>query len=339
MKSKSRPKLLVIGSGFHKHILGKQLSPLASWCTLLKQVALTKKLDLSRLDLSQPTLAWESMVTALVGKDKKREIVASDAENELRKTTVEILAKDADKYKDIYRNHPLFDSMAKFHGHILNLNFDHLLDQLLGISERAIPTLSNLPTPHAGRKRDSAGLYRRWISIQGNHDCLTTVWHPHGTILEKDSLRLGFRDYGFQPVLFAGAFECFKAWENEILGSNGSKQPRTEKDYLTLLERAKSLDIQDNSLKKKPIDLHNNWVTRFMLYDVIIIGTGLSADEFGLRWLLVQRQRNFARMKDPKKRPKTVYMDVNNAIPFGLVELDLFGSWEHAWEKALIWAS
>lgn len=182
MKSKSRPKLLVIFSGFHKHILGK--------------------------------------------------------------TAVEILAEDADKFQDIYRNHPLIDIIAKFHGHILNLNFDHLLDQLLGISVRgnSIPTLTNLPTPHAARKRDSAGLYRRWLSMKGGADCPATVWHPHGAILQKDSLRLGLRDYGFQPTLFACAFECFKAWEKEVLGSTVAKQPRTEKDYLALLENAQVID-------------------------------------------------------------------------------------------------
>jgi mRNA-degrading endonuclease YafQ of YafQ-DinJ toxin-antitoxin module len=277
------------------------------------------------------------MVTALVAKDKKRELAASHAENKLRKTVVKILAEDADKFQDIYRNHPLVGSIAKFQGHILNLNFDYLLDQLLGISVRgnSIPTLSNLPPPHAGRKRDSAGLYRRWLSMKGGADCPVTVWHPHGTILQKGSLRLGLRDYGFQPTLFAGAFECFKAWEKEVLGSTVAKQPRSEKEYLTLLDRAKLLDVQDTSSKHKPIEKHDNWFTRFMLYDVIIIGAGIGPDEFGLRWLLVQRHRNFARVKYPKKRPKTLYCDVNKSIPLGLVELDVFGCWEDAWEKAL----
>ena len=335
MKSKSRPKLLVIGSGFHKHILGKQVSPLACWCTLLKQVGLTKKLDVSRLDLSQPTLAWESMVTALVEKDKKREIAASKAENELRKTAVEILAKDADKYQDLYLKHPLVERIAQFKGHIVNLNFDNLLNKILGIRDKEKGWPSTPPTPHIGRKSDSDNLYRRWFANRGDGN-KAMIWHPHGAILKKDSLRLGLRDYGFQPTLFAGAFECFKAWEKEVLGSTiATKQPRSEKEYLTLLDRSKLLDFQDTSSKHKPIEKHDNWFTRFMLYDVIIIGAGIGPDEFSLRWLLVQRQRNFARVKDAQKRPKTIYCDVNKSIPLGLVELDVFGSWEDAWEKAL----
>lgn len=337
MKSKFRPKLLVIGSGFHKHILGKQVSPLACWCTLLKQVALTKKLDVSRLDLSQPTLAWESMVTALVEKDKKRELAAYRAENELRKTAVEILARDAHKYQDIYRNNPLVDSIAKFHGHILNLNFDHLLDQLLGISVRvnSIPTLSNLPTAHAGRKRDSAGLYRRWLSMKGDSDCPVTVWHPHGTILKKDSLRLGLRDYGFQPTLFAGAFACFKAWERKILETRTDDQPFTEKQYLALIENAISLDDGVAYSHQGEITKHDNWVTRFMLFDIFIIGASISQSETGLRWLFVQRQRNFARIKPPSIRPKTVFFDVKENHPFGLMDYEISASWDHAWHKVL----
>lgn len=164
--------------------------------------------------------------------------------------------------------------------------------------------------------------------MEGDSDCPATVWHPHGTILQKDSLRLGLRDYGFQPTLFAGAFECYKAWEKEVLGSTVAKQPRTEKEYLTLLEKAQVMDGELLSAGHKKIKLHDNWVTCFMLYDVIIIGAGLSADEFGLRWLLVQRHRNFARAKDSKKRPKTLYSNINKSIPLVLLELNFFGSWK-----------
>lgn len=83
------------------------------------------------------------------------------------------------------------------------------------------------------------------------------------------------------------------------------------------------------------IKLHDNWVTRFMLYGVIIIGAGLGGGEFGLRWPLVQRHRNFARVKDAQKRLKTMFYGVNKMTPIGLLDIDVFGCWEDAWEKAL----
>ena len=85
---------------------------------------------------------------------------------------------------------------------------------------------------------------------------------------------------------------------------------------------------------KNKIERHGNWVTRFMLYDVFIIGAGISHSEIGLRWLLVQRQRNPARV-EPKNRPKTVFLDIKENYPTGLMGCNLSSSWDQAWVKAL----
>ena len=76
-------------------------------------------------------------------------------------------------------------------------------------------------------------------------------------------------------------------------------------------------------------NLHNNWVSRFMLFDVYMIGAGISESEWGLRWLLVQRHRNLARIA-PKNRPKTVFLDVKENYPTGLMDYNLSASWDQA---------
>ena len=71
-----------------------------------------------------------------------------------------------------------------------------------------------------------------------------------------------------------------------------------------------------------------------MLFDVYVIGAGISESEWGLRWLFIQRHRNLARV-DPKNRPKTVYLDVKKIYPVGLMDYDVSSNWEQAWYKAL----
>ncbi len=72
----------------------------------------------------------------------------------------------------------------------------------------------------------------------------------------------------------------------------------------------------------------------FMLYDVMIIGAGISPSEIGFRWLLVQRHRNLARV-EPKNRLKTVFLDVKENYPAGLMDYNISSRWDQAWHKAL----
>jgi hypothetical protein len=143
---------------------------------------------------------------------------------------------------------------------------------------------------------------------------------------------LGLRDYGFQPILYSEAFNLFKRWERDACAQN-KKQQITTQDYQKILEKAMAWDNEKlPSLSDK--NLHNNWVSRFMLFDVYMIGAGISESEWGLRWLLVQRHRNLARV-EPKNRPQTVFLDVKENYPTGLMDYNISSSWDQAWHKAL----
>jgi hypothetical protein len=328
----NRPKLLIIGSGFHKNILGNCNSSLSCWKTLLKAVAKRRKIDTTDVPFDQPALAWESLVINGAGQ-KKDSKDASQTEKELRKTVVDIISSEMEAYNDRYQQCSFSISLKGFKGHIVNLNFDHMLDKLLGVQPipKPKPSDSKIPPLHKARKKDAKGLYRRW-KFPRDDGMHVTVWHPHGTVQEEESLRLGLRDYGFQPILYSEAFNLFKKWERDACAQN-KKQQITTQDYQKILQKAMAWDNEKlPSLSDK--NLHNNWVSRFMLFDVYMIGAGISESEWGLRWLLVQRHRNLARV-EPKNRPQTVFLDVKENYPTGLMDYNISSSWDQAWHKAL----
>jgi hypothetical protein len=334
MKSTARPKLLIIGSGFHRHILGNPDSPLSCWITLLNRIARQCNINICNINFSNPTLAWESMVTEFVKKDESRANAAFKMEDKMRETAIRILKDESDRHQNAYLNHPLAIQISKFSGHIVNLNFDHLFDKLLGIQDwdKAFPPFLHSPKTK-DKQQNYAGLYRRHVAKRDdtNH---AIIWHPHGTTQLPHSLQLGLRDYGLRPSISARAFKYFKRWERNALEQYGAKLPLTEQDYFKLLEQAELMDNEGAIFEESDIKLHDNWVTRFMLFDLVIIGAGLSLAEVDLHWLLVQRQRNFARISDATKRPSAVYYDFKHSDPINLMRID-FGSWEAAWENAL----
>jgi hypothetical protein len=151
----NRPKLLIIGSGFHKNILGNCNSSLSCWKTLLKAVAKRRKIDTSDVPFDQPALAWESLVINGAGQ-KKGSKDASQTEKELRKTVVDIISSEMEAYNDRYQQCSFSISLKGFKGHIVNLNFDHMLDKLLGV--QPIPKSKPSDTTSQSPKKRCKGL-------------------------------------------------------------------------------------------------------------------------------------------------------------------------------------
>jgi hypothetical protein len=71
-----------------------------------------------------------------------------------------------------------------------------------------------------------------------------------------------------------------------------------------------------------------------MLSDITIIGAGLAPAETGLHWLIVQRERNLARIED-LDRPKLWFVsDEASHNPFLNGRRDLSnGDWTEAWHS------
>jgi hypothetical protein len=283
-----------------------------------------------------PISAWEWMVTELV-RTQNGAIAASKAESMLRKTVKEIIDAERGNLRKQSRCPILLSQIKKFvvggaGGHLVSLNFEDLayghLDHVVWRDRSAHERLKRKGGGGA-RKLDLRLLLSRVVVNRGLNVTPSLIWHPHGHYGAKESLRLGQRDYGFLPPLYAEAFRFYKKWEASCLGGARNRdQPLTDHEYKRLLSCLEELDRRvswDGTLS-------DSWVTRFMLLPVTFIGVGLSASEWGMRWLLVQRARNLARVAAGASLP--LLYTVQDIAPFG-VKTRHFPNWDAAWKEAL----
>lgn len=284
--------------------------PLVSWAHLIEAVAKQARLRFEPLVGDPFPLVWEKLVADLARRRKRKP--AHVHETYLRGLVVKILRHEADRYRLAYQRNEWLASfvveLAKRPTHIVDLNFDTLILSVLGGSDR--PITPRLPTGglNGVRKSDLANLYRRWQS--GNSK--VTVWKPHGVDRAATSIRLGLRDYGLQPMAYRFGFEQFK------------KHERIDRNQLSRMLSATEVNSSASRL-------HDSWISRLMLFETAIIGAGLSSDEWGLQWLLVQRARNHARNTSPPIRWHAV--SDQQYLP-GVTTIG-HRCWESAWRATL----
>ena len=329
-------RLLVIGSGFHRHVLKGSCSPLCSWSDLLINIANYAKIFLPTHLLNHPTSAWEYLVLKYV--ENKPSLSAANAELALKKIAAHIIAFEEKTQAKHYSKSPLSNNLYRIlidEGiHLVNFNFD----RLSYIKKATIEKLRNNKLIKnkknefgEARKSDLVLLHRRiklgFLDYGINSD--SVIWHPHGCVDMPDTIRMGLRDYGMMPSYYIKAFNYFKAWQRKVLDRESSnRNPITARDHIRLIKQLEIMDSNSSKLSFEPAD---NWVTRFMLLPVSLIGIGLSVDEFGLRWLLVQRARNLARIRSSAS--KVVLYGIQD-VPQGVL-CKSFIDWESAWEAAL----
>jgi hypothetical protein len=141
--------------------------------------------------------------------------------------------------------------------------------------------------------------------------------------------RKGCGDYGFQPITCHYAFQTFKSWERKVLQNVTSGLSETGR-YEKLLAALQTMDRESYD-KKCAVATADHWITRFMLSDITIIGAGLAPAETGLHWLIVQRERNLARIVD-FDRPK-LWFGSDDAAHNPFLDSHRTPSKEH-WDKA-----
>ena len=326
------PRVIVIGSGLHKQVLGED-TPLSSWDCLLHKIAEENKIKPNLpLCADDPVLAWEQLVAERASGRGD----AAKEESILKKSLCRILDDEAKKVQSKYSKAKVIAQLGltlKQGGiHLVSLNFDHLAHAGLN-GKPSIPDIietdrlnkvenqsskSRHKSIKSHRDADLTLLYERKLVSSSSPKVYSKVWHPHGHIGRPESLRLGMRDYGFLPQSYYIAFRIFKKWESEVAGKlNGAAK------YNRLIEALEEMDAVHGT--QSPLSPADNWVTRFMLYPVDFIGVGLSQVEIGMRWLLVQRARNFAKV-DTKEAPPVRYHDFK-AISFpGVQSKPLMGA-------------
>lgn len=309
------PRVIVIGSGLHKQVLGED-TPLSSWDCLLHKIAEENKIKPNLpLCADDPMLAWEQ----LVAEQASGRGDAAKEERILKKSLCRILDDEAKEVQSEYSKDKVIAQLGqtlKQGGiHLVSLNFDHLAHAGLGKElsvDKFLKTCRSDKIQDPASKSESVSiksvrmedlklLYGRKIVAPRTTESCSIIWHPHGHVGRLGSLRLGMRDYGFLPQSYFFAFEEFKKWERSVAGKlEGAKKYNKLKQALWEMDSAQT--------KKSPASPADNWVTRFMLYPVDFIGVGLSQVEIGLRWLLVQRARNFAKVS-PREVPPVIYHD------------------------------
>lgn len=289
------PRVIVVGTGFHRQMLGHNDSLLCSWSKLLQKVSKEFNVNCNLSLSTDPVMQWEQMVCNIANycDQNKIQTKASVAEKKMKGGTCKILrAVNEDKnLLKIYEENFLADKISNSRIHLLSLNFDSLAYHHLKPKKKFVAAKDDEMTKYAVdkmvRKSDARLLYDRFTCKTANN--LSTVWHPHGHVGRVESLVLGMRDYGFLPSSYFYAFNQFKKWEYEVAGKlQGADKHHKLLCALTLFDQASS-----TSKITHPAD---NWVTRFMLCPLTFIGVGLSQVEIGMRWLLVQRTRNFSRV-------------------------------------------
>jgi hypothetical protein len=301
----------------------------------LKKLSSSLKISLTPQALEQPTTAWEYLVTKLSTKSPK--LQASVAEKKLKKITADLIIKEKNKRLDCYLKSPLQNELtnllANGEVHLLNLNFDRLAyffnTKTQDLHKKTIPAFDKLGFDSI-RKSDIQLLFRR-IRLERKSKGINTsmVWHPHGCADRPDTIRMGLRDYGIMPSYYTEAFKNYKEWQRSILGRRStSANPITALEHEKLLSRLHEIDSCNLGF---PLNAADNWVTRFMLLPVSMIGVGLSNDEFGLRWLLTQRSRDLARLKT---NTSSVRLYGCKYVLSGVVGVD-FSDWDLAWDAAL----
>jgi hypothetical protein len=205
--------------------------------------------------------------------------------------------------------------------HIIDFNHDSTLLAMLGVSPQSEIKRIPIKVERIGsrgaavvRTDDLVSLYRRF-PVGG--DLRTWIWKPHGVCSEPNSIRMGLRDYGLQPVLVKYAFENYKCAERTWVQGARNVRQRISSAVLRLDQTSGAAKLEDT------------WVTRLLAFPCTMIGLSLSPAEWGLYWLFAQRARNYLRRG---KAPQAQLVAAGgNELPAG-VEQCSFKSWNAAWE-------
>jgi len=194
----------VLGSGFHRHVLGDghhvTSRPLYDWHYLLTQVAHSLQVAVPS-EVLTPIQRWDTIILRAVTegyKDHKGQWInrlneqANVAEIEARRAVANIINGASNDYPQSTRAQiPLMDCW----GSVISLNFDvawlpkafvtNRLESKIkwqGSSKLIQREYRRLTISHLSNGVDS-GLYRR-------------VWFPNGSYFAPETIRMGLNDYG-----------------------------------------------------------------------------------------------------------------------------------------------
>jgi len=336
MAAKSTPRVLLIGSGIHRQFGAPRESPAADWRALLIELAKVSGLRRWEPPTSGFSDAWESLVLAVMSMPPKPEvrkrvkskepIAAHEVEGNLRRRAGEVLEKSREYGHFSVGGQQVLDAIRRMAKagplHIIDFNYDMTLASALGVETMPeVPsTLIRVKRGRVGsgavlRSSDVESLYTRAEACGAGE---IYIWKPHGHLGKPKTIRMGLRDYGLMPAVIDYAYSHLKQVEREWSGGSSMSHQRLCQAKLTALTRAKSRHRADT------------WVAHAITFECFAIGMGLSEHEWGLRWLLAQRRRNYARRG---KEPKFTHLMAREESNMLGVRSRVFQSWNTAWKR------
>lgn len=339
---------LVLGTGFHRWVLGASMirgfDPLIDWNELLLAVACKMNVPLERSTQSL-TLHWEHLLQLALHEKGCKQSVRGCARS-FTVSNVELLAKQVacGVLKGLQAAYPDESSRANFPlddawGAVVSLNFDAFwLGAKQNRWQEVASAAADVLPVHADQRVLSAELTRlnRHIILPSAQACTNVrrLWFPNGYLNQPRSLRLGLREFGFQPVAVFHAVNALKAFENQS-GSYAQRRGFVQ----AALEGAPTLESFFDNHSKLPL----TWVTEIMYRPVCFAGVGMSVAEAGLWWLMVQRSRNLANVHKQHHPPAAILVrddDQHLALwrtnPCN-IEPIVCSSWEEGWQKVKAW--
>lgn len=338
---------LVIGTGFHRWVLGDSLisqhTPLVSWNELILQTAQEMGVSLRRPeDGENLALHWEELLSEAQTHGVKAEYDPNikKSQNDETSATYQYEEKAKNAAVKILKNsstaYPRYSSRSQYPmedcwGSVISLNFDsHWLDDKRKWMEPM--HLHEIVTPAVETFSKMAERRRLTHAFVSSTNCKLSkrLWFPNGHISEPNSLRMGFRDFGFQPSAVYEAYTAVKVFE---------RKQKIEKSELHRI-CAKLLDGDSREYRAHGLDpLPLSWVTEMLYRPVFFAGVGMSDAEVGLWWLMVQRARNLAKIH-PAVRPRVYLLlhendtrlDFWKTHPCG-IEPVVCSNWDAGWAE------
>lgn len=335
---------LVIGSGFHRHVLGNgspdlSQGPLSDWSALVRAVAERMHVKLPCKHLS-PTQQWEQMLLSAAANGyhgitkprRKGEGKVSEIEASARRHLKWVIEAGSVEYP---RSDKAGIATDPRWGSVISLNFDTAPYQV-GLDAKRLRSVTNRWSSSSLPSKENERLSSSLVGIDGNHP---RVWFPNGSILNHATIRMGLHDYGLAPFGIRKAFEALKQWERSLL--NG-KNARTDEAFTKISARLTKASEDPRYSYKSKSDLPLTWVAEFLYRPLVIAGCGLSSDETGLWWLLVQRARNRIRLGNNasstriliRRAPEEDRKELWEARPFG-IEPIICQDWDEGWAQIL----
>jgi hypothetical protein len=222
---------LVLGTGFHRWALGESMQsdfmPLLDWNELLLAVARSMRVPLDRSEHSL-SLHWERLLARArqndgfgKGVDGQPDAPAVGRLESVAKAQTAILLAELGKVYPAESQRAHFP-LQSIWGAVVSLNFDaHWL------GKRGLSWTSMSKDAHDLTSVRGAGMALQSELLRLNNHivfpCVDSIarrlWFPNGFVEHPRSLRLGLREFGFQPVAIHEAFNALKEFEGGAPGN------------------------------------------------------------------------------------------------------------------------